>query len=198
MSAGTLGSAARSAAEVDSATDGTRRFFHSENASSPTAGYTVPGGGGRASRSRRFNERALGTHGSNHFSRCSSRLKSVCRYTPFLTLRFLTMPEWKGPRPAELEELERAVEGAPNTWDCTAEGELVALSWAVATVDLTRSSGAAPKQMLLWPPGGAWRRVVGRSVMTLPQFWSEPLAKALDDCETGVGMRGAVSASRDC
>ena len=83
-------------------------------------------------------------------------------------------------------------EGAPNTWDCTAEGELVALSWAVATVDLTRSSGAAPKQMLLWPPGGAWRRVVGRSVMTLPQFWSEPLAKALDDCETGVGMRGAA------
>ena len=71
-------------------------------------------------------------------------------------------------------------------------------NWAVATVDLTRSSGAAPKQMLLWPPGGAWRRVVGRSVMTLPQFWSEPLAKALDDCETGVGMRGAVSASRDC
>ena len=48
------------------------------------------------------------------------------------------------------------------------------------------------------PPGGAWRRVVGRSVMTLPQFWSEPLAKALDDCDTGVGMRGAVSASRDC
>ena len=89
-----------------------------------------------------------------------------------------------------LEELERAVEGAPNTWDCTAEGELVALSWAVATVDLTRSSGAAPKQMLLWPPGGAWSRVVGRSVMTLPQFWSEPLAKALDDCETVWGCAG--------
>ena len=41
-------------------------------------------------------------------------------------------------------------------------------------------------------------RVELRPVMTLPQFWSEPLAKALDDCETGVGMRGAVSASRDC
>jgi hypothetical protein len=30
--------------------------------------------------------------------------------------------------------------------------------------------------MLLWPPGGAWSRVVGLSVMTLPQFWSAPLA----------------------
>ena len=114
-------------------------------------------------------------------------------------LSVMKLPQfWSAPLAKALEELERAVEGAPNTWDCTAEGELVALSWAVATVDLTRSSGAAPKQMLLWPPGGAWRRVVGRSVMTLPQFWSEPLAKALDDCETGVGMRGAVSASRDC
>ena len=114
-------------------------------------------------------------------------------------LSVMKLPQfWSAPLANALEELERAAEGAPNTWDCTAEGELVALSWAVATVDLTRSSGAAPKQMLLWPPGGAWRRVVGRSVMTLPQFWSEPLAKALDDCETGVGMRGAVSASRDC
>jgi len=32
-----------------------------------------------------------------------------------------------------------------------------------------------------WPPGGACRRVVGRSVITLPQFWSEPLAYALED-----------------
>lgn len=114
-------------------------------------------------------------------------------------LSVMKLPQfWSAPLAKALEELERAVEGAPNTWDCTAEGELVALSWAVATVDLTRSSGAAPKQMLLWPPGGAWRRVVGRSVMTLPQFWSEPLAKALDDCEMGREMRGAVSASRDC
>ena len=51
--------------------------------------------------------------------------------------------------------------------------------------------------MLLWPPGGAWSRVVGLSVMTLPQFWSEPLAKALDDCDVSGGVRaGNVSACR--
>ena len=31
------------------------------------------------------------------------------------------------------------------------------------------------------PPGGAWRRVVERSVRTLPQFWLAPLEKALED-----------------
>jgi len=36
-----------------------------------------------------------------------------------------------------------------------------------------------PKEIWEWPPGGAWMRVVGRSVMPLPQFWSDPFAKAL-------------------
>mmetsp|Transcript_33199 Transcript_33199/g.107844 ORF Transcript_33199/g.107844 Transcript_33199/m.107844 type:complete len:239 (-) Transcript_33199:44-760(-) len=31
-----------------------------------------------------------------------------------------------------------------------------------------------------WPPGGAWSRVVERSVSTLPVFWLAPFAKALD------------------
>ena len=38
-----------------------------------------------------------------------------------------------------------------------------------------------PKQIWLCPPGGACTRVVGRSVMPLPQFWSDPFANALDD-----------------
>ena len=36
-----------------------------------------------------------------------------------------------------------------------------------------------PSEKDVWPPGGACRRVVERSVMTLPQFWLEPFAKAL-------------------
>ena len=31
-----------------------------------------------------------------------------------------------------------------------------------------------------WPPGGAWSRVVERSVSTLPVFWLAPFANALD------------------
>jgi hypothetical protein len=31
------------------------------------------------------------------------------------------------------------------------------------------------------PPGGAWRRVELRPVMTLPQFWLEPQAKELEE-----------------
>ena len=32
-----------------------------------------------------------------------------------------------------------------------------------------------PKMLNCWrPPGGAWMRVVERSVMTLPQFWFAP------------------------
>ena len=44
-----------------------------------------------------------------------------------------------------------------------------------------RGGGAlsSPKLICEWPPGGAWRRVDERSVMTLPQFWFAPLAYAL-------------------
>jgi hypothetical protein len=33
-----------------------------------------------------------------------------------------------------------------------------------------------PKEIWDRPPGGSWSRVVGLSVMKLPQFWSAPLA----------------------
>jgi hypothetical protein len=46
---------------------------------------------------------------------------------------------------------------------------------------LAAGASPPPKQIWEWPPGGAWMRVVGRSVMPLPQFWSDPLANALDD-----------------
>jgi hypothetical protein len=38
-----------------------------------------------------------------------------------------------------------------------------------------------PSEKLDLPPGAAWMRVVGRSVMQLPAFWLLPLAKAFDD-----------------
>ena len=50
-----------------------------------------------------------------------------------------------------------------------------------------------------WPPGGAWSRVVERSVSTLPVFWLAPFAKALDPWRVFApkarGRAGAAGAS---
>jgi hypothetical protein len=44
-----------------------------------------------------------------------------------------------------------------------------------------RSLHSQPREKEDLPPGAACTRVVGRSVMVLPQFWLEPLAKELED-----------------
>ena len=41
------------------------------------------------------------------------------------------------------------------------------------------------------PPGGACSRVVDRSVRTLPVFWEDPDAKALDPCDPAVAPPNA-------
>ena len=53
---------------------------------------------------------------------------------------------------------------------------LLAEVWEVAPA-------SSPPKMLIdvRPPGGAWRRVVERSVITLPQFWLLPLAKWFEE-----------------
>ena len=48
--------------------------------------------------------------------------------------------------------------------------------------------------MLVLPPGGAWSRVVERSVMKLPQFWFEPSANLLLEVP-GLTAAGAAAAA---
>mmetsp|Transcript_45818 Transcript_45818/g.85519 ORF Transcript_45818/g.85519 Transcript_45818/m.85519 type:complete len:306 (-) Transcript_45818:79-996(-) len=43
------------------------------------------------------------------------------------------------------------------------------------------SDVSIPRQMVLLPPGGACRPVLGRSVRTFPEFWCVPQAKALEE-----------------
>ena len=49
-----------------------------------------------------------------------------------------------------------------------------------------------PNEKLDLPPGAAWMRVVGLSVITLPAFWLEPHAKRLEDTEDSPAAAAAA------
>jgi hypothetical protein len=49
----------------------------------------------------------------------------------------------------------------------------------IASVDIGASS--MPRQIVVVPPGGAFKPVDDLSVSTLPQFWLEPVAKAFEE-----------------
>eukprot|EP00632_Arachnochrysis_sp_CCMP2950_P007159 CAMPEP_0185706714 /NCGR_PEP_ID=MMETSP1164-20130828/22370_1 /TAXON_ID=1104430 /ORGANISM="Chrysoreinhardia sp, Strain CCMP2950" /LENGTH=154 /DNA_ID=CAMNT_0028374127 /DNA_START=224 /DNA_END=685 /DNA_ORIENTATION=+ len=76
----------------------------------------------------------------------------------------------------------RAASGA--AWVCAAGGAPrqsgAAVTWAPSAAwTAAFLSPSHASEIDDAPPGGAWSRVVERSVMTLPQFWFAPLANAL-------------------
>mmetsp|Transcript_39201 Transcript_39201/g.110816 ORF Transcript_39201/g.110816 Transcript_39201/m.110816 type:complete len:239 (-) Transcript_39201:18-734(-) len=59
-----------------------------------------------------------------------------------------------------------------------------------------RGPGSDPSVMVDFPPGGAWRNVVGRSVRTLPQFWFAPCAKRFAETDPPATATPAGSNAR--
>lgn len=87
---------------------------------------------------------------------------------------FDDVPPWRGPVRL-IGAVYVVAAGAATTFVC-----VDVLSVRPDGADVV--GAGAPKMLKdCFPPGGAWIRVVERSVITFPQFWLEPDEKALDD-----------------